>query len=191
MPDGPHNNLKLGRRWKRFAAASYNNAADGIERCALAADALVREVLTDDTRALLTDLLDYAQRPQLDLAPVSTVQNIFSKHPKSAFGDTLQGEVEFRLWDKGAPDAAIEEALEASVDDQIRKAKIRMEEECIRARDCGEMRKDQSDCMVTRANVVFDGLPRRAICDALRKGDKDAFKGAASKRDGLEEGPSL
>ena len=191
MPDGPHNNLKLDKRWKRFAAASYNDAADGIERRALAGDALVREVLTDDTRALLTDLLDYAQRPQLDLASISSVQSIFSKHRKSAFGDTLLREVTFRLGDQNAPDAAIEEALEASVDDQIRKAKVRMEEECIRVRECGEMQEDQFDCMVTRANAVFDGLPRRAICDALRRRDKDAFRGAASKRKGLEEGPSL
>ena len=191
MPDGPHNNLKLDRRWKRFAEASNNDAANGGERRALAAHALVREVLTDDTRTLLADLLDYANRPQLDLAPRSSVQRIFSRHPKSAFGDTLLREVVVRLSDQCTPDAAIGEALEASVEDHIRKAKIRLEEECIRARECREMREDQFDCMVTRANAAFDGLPRRAICDALRKGDRDAFRGAASKRKGLEEGPGL
>lgn len=191
MPDGPHNNLKLGWRWKRFVAASYNDAADASERGALASDALVREILTGGSRPLLAHLFDYAKRPQLDLEPESAVTNIFSRHPKAAFGDTFLREVAVRLWDRSAPETAVERALEAAVEDQIRKAESRIQDECIRAKECGEMRQDQFDCVVHSVSVAFDGLDRRAICDALREGDEDAFRDAASKKKGIEEGPGL
>ena len=191
MPDGPHKNLKLDRRWKRFAAALHNDAADDGERSGLASDALVREILTDDNPALLAELIRYAQQPQLDLVPEDSVQRIFSRHRKSAFSDTLEKEVTFRLRDGNQPDAAIDEAIRASVDDQISKVNARIKDECTCAHERGEMRKDQSLCMVNRANAILDGLPWRAVCDALRNGDKDAFAGAASKRKGVDEGPRL
>ena len=87
--------------------------------------------------------------------------------------------------------AALDLALEASVRDQIGEVRNRIEEECIRARESGEMRQDQFDRAVTQANAAFDTVAKDAICNALRAGDKDAFKGAASKREGLDEGPDL
>lgn len=191
MPDGPHKNLKLDWRWKRFAGTLHNDAADDGERSGLASHALVREILTEDNPALLAELTRYAQQPQLDLVPEDSVQRIFSKHRRSAFSGTLEKEVTFRLHDGSPPDAALEEALRASVDDQLRKASDRIEDECICGYVRGEMRKDQYLCMVDRANAIIDGLSRPAICDALRNGDKDAFAGAASKRKGIDEGPKL
>ena len=191
MPDGPFKNLKLGRRWKRFAKASHSDSADPRERCALASDALVCDILTDETQALLTDLQDYARQAQLDLDPLSSVESIFDNHSRTAFDDTLQKELSFRLWDQMTPDAAIRKALEASVDDEISRARNRIQEECIHACESGEMRQDQFDLTVNRANASFDALAKGYICDALRTGDKNAFKNAASKKKGLNEGPSL
>jgi hypothetical protein len=51
MSDGPFKNLKLGKRWKRFAEAVQNVAFDSAECCALASDALVHEILTGDVPA--------------------------------------------------------------------------------------------------------------------------------------------
>lgn len=191
MPDGPHKNLKLDRHWKRFAATLHNDAADDSERSGLASHALVREILSHDNRALLAALIGYAQQPQLDLVPEDPVQRIFSKHGRSAFSDILEKEVTFRLRDGSPPDAALEEAIKASVDDHIWKAKHRIEDECICGYARGEMQEDQSHSMVDRATAVLDRLPRPAICDAIRNADKDAFVAAASKRKGIDEGPKL
>src|SRR5712675_3052091 len=97
MTDGPFNNLKLGSCWKRFTEAVQNDAVDKAERCALASHALVREILTDETRTLLADLRAYGHQEQLDINPLSSVENIFNGHNKTPFADTLQKELAFRL----------------------------------------------------------------------------------------------
>ena len=191
MPDGPHKNFELDHRWKRFVAASDNDAVEGADLEALAADALLRELMTDDTRALLKDLWEYQNGRQFELDPISSVTGIFSRYPKSAFSETFQKEYLVRLSDQRAPGSAIGEALHASVGDQIMKAKNRMQEQYILARERGTLGEDQFDRMVHRANAAFDQLKERAICDALRRRDKDAFSSAASKRKGLEDGPGL
>ena len=191
MSDGPFKHLRLGSPWKRFAAASCNNAVDTTERCALAKDALMREILTDENRALLRDLRAYTRCGQLDFEPRSPVDTIFRSHPKTAFGDILQREMAFRVADQMTPDAAFERALEASVHEHIGKAKSRIREEYIRALECGELTQDQYDCTVTQANATFDALAETDICDALREGDRNAFKDDVSKRTGLDEGPNL
>ena len=191
MPDGPFNNLKLGRRWNRFAATLDIDAADDSEQRALASDAILNDILTEDFQPLLTDLREYERRPQLDLDPLSSVESIFRSRSKTAFSDTFQKELSSQLGHQMTPDRAIGQALDVSVDYQIRKAKNRIQEECIRLRESREMRREQFDRTVTRANAVFDTLPKGDICNALRAGDKNAFKNAVSKRKGVDEGPSL
>ena len=191
MTDGPFKNLKLARDWKRFAEAAHNDTVDIAQRCALAAHALLGEILTEDTRALLNDLLAYQRQPQLDMDPLSSFESIFDSHTKTAFSDTLRRQMAFRLGDGMVPGAAIGEALEASVDDQIGKARNRIHEECIHARETGEIRQEQLERTITRANEAFDTMPGDDICDALRAGDHNAFKIPASKRKGLDEGPGL
>jgi len=44
---------------------------------------------------------------------------------------------------------------------------------------------------VTEANAAFDALSKNEICDALRAGDKNTFKGAVSRKEGVDEGPDL
>ena len=191
MPDGPFNNLKLGRRWNQFAATLDIDAADDSERRALALDAILNDILTEDFQPLLTDLREYERRAQLDLDPLSSVESIFRSRSKTAFGDTFQKELSSRLGHQMTSDDTIGQVLEVSVDYQIRKAKNRIQEECIRLRESREMRREQFDRTVTRANAVFDTLPKGDICNALRAGDKNAFKNAVSKRKGVDEGPSL
>lgn len=191
MTDGPLKNFKLGSRWKRFAEAAQNDAVDNAERCALASDALVHEILTDDARALLVDLYDYVSRKQLDFDSLGSVESIFNSHSKTPFTDTLQKELVFRLAEQTPTDVAIGQALEASVGSQISEARNRIEEECIRARETGEMRQNEFDRTVTQVSAAFDALAKDEICHALCSGDKNAFKDAASKKEGLDEGPCL
>lgn len=191
MPDGPLKNLNLGSRWKRFVGASHNDAFDSTERCALASDALLRDILTDDLQALLTDLRTHERQPQLDLEPLSSVESVFRRHRKTAFGDILQKEVSFRLCDRMTLSTAVRQALEASVDDQISKARNRVQEECIRARESEEMRQDEYDRTVTLASAAFDAMANDEFCDALLAGDKNAFENGSSKKTGLDEGPRL
>ena len=191
MTDGPFKNLKLSNRWKRFAAAAHNDAVDIAERSAIASDALLHEILTDNTQALLVDLQTYTGRAQLDLDPMSSVEGIFNNHSKTPFSDTLQKELVFRLNQQIATDIAIQQAVKASVEDHASKASSRIEEECIDARESGKMHRDQSRRTLAHSRATFDALATKDICDALWAGDKNAFKNAAAKRKGLDEGPRL
>lgn len=191
MTDGPFNNSKLGSRWKRFAEAVQNDAVDMASRCALASDALLREILTDETNALLANLRVYGRQQQLDIDPASLVENIFNEHDKTPFADILQKQIAIRLGEQMPPDTAIDQALEATVGKQISEARSRIEEECIRARDTGEMQQDQFERTVREANAAFHLLAETEICDAVRIGDKDAFKDAVLKKRGTHEGPKL
>lgn len=53
------------------------------------------------------------------------------------------------------------------------------------------MTQDQYEQTVTRANDAFKLLPEGELCDVLRVGDKNAFQRSASKKTGLDDGPSL
>lgn len=191
MSDGPFKNTRLGSRWKRFAAATYNDAVDDTDRYALASDALTHEILTAENQSLLSDLQAYTKGPQLDLDSLSSIEGIFGDHSKTAFGDRIQREMAFRMGDHTTLSDAFEQALEASVDDQINRARSRIQEECIRARECGELRQQEFDDTVNRATAAFDGLSKSNIYDAVRAGDKNAFKKYVSKKTGLDEGPNL
>jgi hypothetical protein len=191
MSDGPFKNLKLNRRWKRFAEAVQNAAFDHAECCAMASDALVREILTDGVLALLADLQAYASRKQLDLDLLSSVESIFNIHMKTPFTDTMQKEIAFCLSEQAVPADAVRQALKASVNEQISEAMNRIEEECIRAREVGEMWQDQFNHTVKQASATFNTLAIDKICEALLAGNKNAFKKAVSKKVGLDEGACL
>lgn len=190
MSDGPFKNLKLNKRWKRFAEAVQNDAFDRAECCAMASNALVHEILTDGVQTLLADLQDYASLKQLDLDPLSSIESIFNVHMKTPFTDTLQKEVALCLCE-AAPSDAARQALKAAVTEQISEAMNRVEEECIRAREAGEMWQDQFQLTVKQARATFNALDINGICEALLAGNKNAFKNAVSKKVGLEEGPPL
>lgn len=191
MSDGPFKNLKLDKRWKRFAEAVQNEAFDSSACCALASHALMHEILTDSFRAILAALHAYVSRQQLDIDPLSSVESIFNDHMKTPFSDAFQKQVVFRLSDQVAPAVAVQQALEASIAEHSSDAKNRIVDECIRARETGEMRQDQYSLAVNNVKAVFGLLPKNEVCEALHVGNKNAFKDAVSKKKGLDEGPPL
>jgi hypothetical protein len=191
MIDGQFKNLKLGRCWKRFAEALQNRVVDSFERCALASEAVVRELLTEDFRALVSDLEKYAARAQRDLDPVSGLQGIFDRHSKMPFADTFQKEMAFRLCSQASPELALGEALEAAVNIQLQEVRTRLEDEFIHARDTKKL--GRQECMLAIQNIAIDlgAIDRHRICVAIRTHDSKDIKKAASKKDGLDEGPAL
>lgn len=191
MSDGPFKNLKLGTRWKRFAEAVQNESFDSSACCALASHALMHEILTDSFRAILAALQAYASRKQLDLDPSSSVGSIFNDHMKTPFSDTLQKQIAFRLSDQVAPADAVRQALEASVNEHSSDARNRIVDEFIRARETGEIRQDQYSHAVNNVKAIFGSLAKNEVCEALHVGNKNAFKDAVSKKQGLDEGPPL
>lgn len=190
MTDGPFRNLKLESHLKRLAEAVQNEAFDDTERSALASDALVKDIL-EDAQGSLRNLQEYARRKQHDLDPRSSIRDIFGTAPRSPFVDGLQKQVDYRLSRDASPDTAISEGLEAAVRTHIGEVRTRIQEACIHAHQSGEMQQDQFDNAIHGVDRTLDSVNVPAICDALRAGNKDAFKEATAKKKGLDEGPSL
>jgi hypothetical protein len=191
MSDGPFKNLKLGKRWKRFADAVQNDTFNCPDCCSMASHALMHELLTDNVRAILAVLQAYASRKQLDIDPSASVDSIFNAHMSTPFSDILQKQIAFRLNDQVSPADAVRQALEESVSNHSNDVRNRIIDECISAREAGDMRQDLFSISVKNVNSVFDSLAKDRVCEALLDGNKNAFKTAASKKQGIDEGPPL
>ncbi|MEQ9247381.1 MAG: hypothetical protein RLO21_15460 [Nitratireductor sp.] len=191
MSDGPFTNFTLGSRWKRFAEAAENEATHITQRCALASDAILREILTEDNQALLIDLVAYAQRRQLDIDPRSRVVSIFESHSMTPFADILMKHVLVLLSDQSSMEFTIAQAIEEAVSDQIKIAKSRIEEECIRAREHGSMHADQFERTTAQIKATFDVLDKDHICRSVQGCNKNAFKEATVKQADENDGPYL
>lgn len=191
MSDGPFKNLKLGKRWKRFADAVQNDTFNCSDCCNMASHALTHELLTDNVRAILAVLQAYASRKQLDIDPSASVDSVFNAHMSTPFSDILQKQIAFRLNDQVSLADAVRQAVEESVSNHSNDVRNRIIDECISAREAGGMRHDLFSISVKNVNSVFDSLAKDRVCEALLDGDKNAFKTAASKKQGIDEGPPL
>lgn len=191
MSDGPFKNLKLGRRWKRFVVAVQNDAFGSAECCALAQDALIREILTDDVKALLIELQAYANK-HLDFSMDSSfIEDIFNRHSKTSFSDILQKEVECRLSEGIVLSEVILQSIEAAAREQVNEARSRIVEECIVARDYKGMWQEEFNRTVKQSSGILDSLSMSDICKVVLSGNQNAFKAAASKKVGLDEGVDI
>lgn len=190
MSDGPFKNLKLDSRSKRFAEAVQNEAEDQETRCALANDAIVNGILSE-SQALIGALQKYGHDGQLDLDPKASINAVFDACPKSEFADHLQREVGMRLNEGETSQDAINNGLDAALEKGIGEFRTRTHEACLEARSSGEMRKDQFDRFVKGSNQALRGIDRVRIMEALKQGNKSAFKHDIKKKEGLDEGPKL
>lgn len=191
MTDGPFKNSKLDSNWKRFAEALQNDSVDVTERNSLAAHAFVHEILDRSTQALLGSLRAYLTREQLDLDPLSSTENIFNQQSRTAFSDTYQKELSCRLYDQVPSIDAFKLAMYATVNVLMTIARSRIEEECIRVHDSGEMPTYQLEKTVEKVRSVFSSLPTNDICDAIYKGNRNAFESEVSRKTSLDDGPTL
>jgi hypothetical protein len=191
MSDGPFKNSKLPKWWKGFGEAVHNDAVDDEERCARASHAVIKDVLTEDTQAVIVALQAFAALQQLEIDPASTIERIFDNHQKGPFVDRLQRELAFQLNQKKPPKEALSQAMAEALRDQVSQVKNRFQEECIHLAEAGDMNREQSEVGVERANKIFDRLVVDDIRDAVFTGNKNAFKNAVPKKEGLDEGPGL
>ena len=188
MTDGPFKNLKLGSCWKRLAEAVQNDAASSVECGAFASDALARHLVTKQHSKALQEIDAHLARGQLELDPLASVEAIFDRCEKAPFLDAFQKELLFRTANDTPLAEAVAPALDAAIKDQIGEARSRFQEECIRAREMGEMSRDAFDRAHEKINSAFDAVESEKVRDALIAGKNDAFEKDLGGGDGVDEG---
>ena len=188
MTDGPFKNLKLGSCWKRLADAVQNDAASLAECGAFASDALARHLVTAEHAKALQELDAHIGRGQLELDPLGSIEAIFDHCDKTPFLDALQKELLFRAANDTPLGDAIAPALDAAIDTQIREARNRFQEECIRAHETGELSRSAPDRVREKIDSAFDAVERAKVRDALLAGKKDAFEKDLGRSGGVDEG---
>ncbi len=191
MTDGPFKNLKLGKGWNRFVEAVLNDAVDQSECTDLANDSLVRGLLTSANSAILENLYAYAGQDQMVFDQVSDVEDIFDRHDKTPFSDQLQKQLIYLLTGGVQMASALAEAIEASVESHIAATENRLQEEFISLRESRALSEEKYESGIAKVYTTFKAVDISEICNALRGGNKNAFKAATSKKEGLDEGPRL
>jgi len=189
MTDGPFRNSELSGRWKRYGRDLVSDATSQDERTAHACHSMLGDVEVAGISKLLKELKELAQKTQMDLDPVSSAEGVFDNHIKAPLVDTLQKHLLANLRDQMNSEAALDEAVKSTADEWIGETKNRIDEECIRARDIGDMTREQYAKSLDRNGETFGAIDANALGDALYAGKKNTFRKANSNKEGLDEGP--
>lgn len=189
MTDGPFRNAELSGRWKQFGEELVSDATSAAERSAQACHSMLGDMDWFTLSPVLRELENFTHDRQLDLDTCARARAIFESHAKTPFLDTLQRHLTANLRDDGNAADAFAQALNDSVKDLIGTARSRIEEECIRARDVGDMSWASYRKGVVRSQEAFDGVDPGRIAGALLSGDRQAFKPASVQAIGLDDGP--
>lgn len=189
MTDGPFRNAELSGRWKQYGKDLVSDAASAGERIVQACHSIVGDLDVSEVSSLLTAIKKHAERPQMDLDVMSSMETLFESGQKSPLTDILKKHLMANLHDRMPLDTALDQALQSTVTDWISMTKNRLDEECIRARDLGDMNREDYRKGIERNAETFAGIDRNCLCDALTSGDKRAFKQAQRKKTGVDEGP--
>ena len=115
MTDGPFRNAELSSRWRRYGESLVSDAVSPGERTAQACRSMLGDVDMKSFSALLSALKAHAQRPQMDLDPVASLDAIFDSHSKSPLTDILQKNLAANLRDQMPPEIALDQALSGAV----------------------------------------------------------------------------
>jgi hypothetical protein len=189
MTDGPFRNAELSGHWKRYGRELVSDVANLDERTTQACHSMIGDVDMKAFRPLLKELEAHAQRPQMELDPVMVVETIFENHSTSPLADALQRHLIANLRDQMFPESSLDQALDSTVKEWIGATKNRLDEECIRARDLGDMRAEDYRKGIERNRETFAAIKSSALCDALTAGNNRAFRQAIQKKSGVDEGP--
>jgi hypothetical protein len=190
VTDGPFKNLKLGSCWKRLAEAIQLEAVSPLECACVASDALVRHLTTSENCSAL-NALEACSRGQLDCDPLGLVEAIFDVRETTPVLDRLKKELQFRIANGSSLEEVTLQALDATIEDQIGEARNRFVNQLICNRDTHVMTQEAYQQALDKINAAFDVVDRRGIRDAFRAGNKNAFRDASGKKEGLDEGPRL
>ena len=189
MTDGPFRNAALSSRWKQYGKDLVNDAVSSEERAGQACHSMLGDVDAKAICSLLRALKEHAQRLQIDLDPVASAEAIFDRHAKSPLTDILEKHLIANIRDQMPSDQARDQALQSTVREWTAITKNRLDEECIRARDLGDMNHERYRNGIDRNQQTFDAIEVNAICQALLSGRPSAFKRATRKKAGVDEGP--
>lgn len=189
MTDGPFRNSELSGRWKRYGRDLVSDATSQDERTAQACHSMLDDVAVAGISKLLNELKELFQKTQMDLDPASSADSVFDNHIKAPLVDTLQKHLLANLRDQMNSETALDEAVKSTANEWIGETKNRIDEECIRARDIGDMTREQYAKSLERNGKTFSAIDANALADALYAGKKNTFRNANSKKEGLDEGP--
>lgn len=189
MTDGPFRNAELSSRWKRYGQDLVSDAVNAEERTMQACHSMIGDVDMKAFSPLFSDLKAHAERMQLNLDPVSAVETIFENHPTSPLADALNRHLIANLRDQMPIDEALNRSLESTAKEWIDTTKNRLDEECIRARELGDMKREDYHKGIERNHETFAAIKPNELCDALATGNKSAFRQAVQKKAGVDEGP--
>jgi hypothetical protein len=189
MTDGPFRNTELSSSWKRYGQDLVSDAASLDERVKQACHSMLGDVDMKVFSALLKSLGVYAQRSQMDLDPISQIETIFNGYSKSPLTDTFQKHFTANLRDGMLSETALNQALGSIAKEWISTTKNRLDEECIRAREVGDMSREDYSKGIERNGETFAAVDPKTLCDALTSGNKRAFKQIIEKKVGIDEGP--
>lgn len=189
MTDGPFRNAELSSRWKRYGQDLVSDAVSPEERTMQACHSMIGDVDMKAFSPLFGDLKAHAERPQMDLDPVTAIETIFDNHPTSPVADTLQRHLIANLRNQMPLEKALDQALDSTAKEWIGATKNRLDEECIRARELGDMSREDYSKGIERNRETFAAIKPSELCDALAMGNKRAFRQAVQKKAGVDEGP--
>lgn len=189
MTDGPFRNAELSSRWKRYGQDLVSDAASPEERTTQACHSMIGDVDMKAFSPLFDELKAHAERPQMDLDPVTAVETIFENHSTSPLADALHRNLIANFRDQISPEKALDQALDSTAKEWIGTTKNRLDEECIRARELGDMSREDYRKGIERNSETFAAIKSSELCDALATGNKRAFRQAVQKKAGVDEGP--
>ncbi|WP_454739711.1 hypothetical protein [Cupriavidus necator] len=189
MSDGPFRNAALSSRWKVYGQQLVSDAMNAGERTAQACHSMIDDVDMKAFHPLLGELHAHVRRPQMDLDPVASIETIFDSHPMLTLADLLRRHLVANLRDRISPEKALDRALESTTKEWIGTTKNRLDEQCIRARDLGDMKLEDYRKGLERNQATFSSIKVEELCAALASGNKRAFSETLQKKIGVDEGP--
>ena len=189
MTDGPFRNAALSREWKRYGDDLISDAASPEERAVKAFYSMLNDVDLAAFSILWRDLNNHMQCRQLDLDPVASVEAIFDNNPKSTLVDTFQKELEAELRAQTSSLVALDKALINTAKFWISITKSRLDDQCICARELGDMSRDDFHKGIQRNEEAFSRIKLDDFCSALVAGTKRGVGKFVEKKIGIDEGP--
>lgn len=187
MTDGPFRNSSLSPRWKRYGQDLINDAVSRDERVKQACHSILGAIDMKAFDRLYRELEAHASRDQLDLDAVAATESIFDQSERTSFGDALEKQLLCNLREGLAERKALDLAFEGAVGELLGQAKKRIDEECIRARDVGDMSRSDFIKGIERNKETFAGVDVAGLCAALENTNKNAFRRSARKD--TDDGP--
>lgn len=191
MTDGPFKNLKLTAHHRKVVETLGNDAFSDDERSSRICHASLKDLSSSGDLDLVAALQNQSKEAQLDLDAVGTVEQIFESNNKTPFANTLQQETRYELHHGKSLEASLEHALPQAVERHLQEFGNRVHESFLQVQEAGDARPNEIAHAMRDLSRAIKFVPVDKICNAVRTGDKNAFKESVAKKSGAEEGPSL